>query len=58
MYSRLYLFEGSDRRDSAKSEKKSLRTFDIFFKSKAKALLLSIVLNFQTTVFLGYQDIP
>ena len=52
----LYLFEGPGnlaRKDSAKFEKKSLKTFDIVFMSHVNDLVLSIALKFETTVFLG-----
>ena len=56
MDSRLYLFEWSGsltRKDLGTFEKKSLKTFDIVFKSYVNDLLSSIVLKFETTVFLG-----
>ena len=58
MDSRLYLFEGSGslaRKDSAKFEKKYLKTFDIVFMPYVNDLSLSIALKFETTIFL---DIP
>ena len=41
------------RKDLGTFEKKSLKTFDIVFKSYVNDFLSSIVIKFETTVFLG-----